>query len=53
MYVLLIKNSNEVIDRIPSNSLKEAVSFFRQRKQMDEESFNNLYEVKEDAKKER
>ena len=36
------------VDRIESNSLEEAKIFFMRRKQMDEETFDRLYEVKED-----
>ena len=36
------------VDRIESNSLEEAKKFFMNRKQMDEETFDRLYEVKED-----
>ena len=36
------------VDRIESNSLEEAKKFFINRKQMDEETFDRLYEVKED-----
>ena len=35
-------------DRIQSNSLKEAKLFYMRRKQMDEKTFNKLYEVTED-----
>ena len=45
MYKLMLKDSDEVIDRIQSTSLKHAELFFMQRKQMDEETFNKLYEV--------
>ncbi len=48
VYKLILKNSNDTVDRIHSNSLEEATMFFIRRKQMDEETFNKLYEVKED-----
>ena len=37
------------IDRIESKNLEEAVAFFMNRKQMDRETFNKLYEVTEDG----
>ena len=49
-YTLRLKNSNDTIDRIRSNSLEEATMFFIRRKQMDEETFDKLYEVKIDEK---
>ena len=50
-YTLKLKNKeNDTIDRIHSNSLEEAISFFMGRKQMDKETFNKLYEVKQDEK---
>ena len=50
MYNLILKSSNsrEVIDKISADSLEEAITFFMGRKQMDEETFNKLYEVKQD-----
>ena len=48
MYKLILKGGDEVVDRIQSNSLEEATSFFMGRKQMDEDTFNKLYEVKQD-----
>jgi|TARA_B100000287_G_scaffold223347_1_gene210735 hypothetical protein len=49
MYNLILKSeSREVIDRISADSLQEATAFFIGRKQMDEETFNKLYEVKQD-----
>ena len=48
MYKLILKGAGESIDRIHSNSLEEARMFFMRRKQMDEETFNKLYEVIED-----
>jgi|TARA_R110000824_G_scaffold320832_2_gene507799 hypothetical protein len=49
-YILRIKDGGKGsrIDRIESNSLEEAKSFFMSRKQVDEKTFNNLYEVNED-----
>jgi len=53
IFGLLLKNSGDVIDKTHASNLEEAINFFRNRKQMDEKTFNNLYEVKEDARKER
>ena len=36
------------IDRVPAESLEHAKAFFMERKRMDEETFNKLYEVIED-----
>ena len=49
-YMLRIKNGGKGsrVDRIESNSLEEAKIFFMRRKQMDEETFDRLYEVTED-----
>tara|TARA_B100000287_G_scaffold409550_1_gene437018 strand:- start:763 stop:924 length:162 start_codon:yes stop_codon:yes gene_type:complete len=46
-YILRLKNGKERVDRISANSLEEAISFFIRRKQMDEKSFNRIYEVVE------
>ena len=48
IYKLQLKNSDEVVDRIHSDSLENAILFFIRRKQMDENTFNKLYEVKAD-----
>jgi len=50
-YILRIKNGGKGsrIDRIESNSLEEAKLFFMRRKQVDEETFNKLYEVIENG----
>jgi hypothetical protein len=46
-YILRLKNGGEGsrIDRINSDSLENAKSFFMERKRMDEKTFNKLYEV--------
>ena len=46
-YILRLINGGEGsrVDRIESKSLEEAKLFFMRRKQMDEETFNKLYEV--------
>ena len=48
MYKLLLKDSDEVIDRIKSVSLEQAKLFFINRKQMKEKAFDKIYEVKKD-----
>jgi len=48
-YILRLKNEqHSFADRIQSNSLEEAKSFYMIRKQMDEETFNRLYDVELD-----
>ena len=49
-YILRLKDGGKGsrIDRIRAESLEHAKSFFMQRKRMDEETFNKLYEVIED-----
>jgi hypothetical protein len=46
-YILRLKNGGKGsrVDRIESVSLKEAKSFFMERKRMNEETFDILYEV--------
>ncbi len=51
MYCLILKSSNEIVDRISSSNLDEAKLFFMGRKQMNEKNFNKLYEVKIDDTK--
>ena len=51
-YVLRLKtNDGDIVDRILSESLKEAMEIYVARKQMNEETFNKLYEVTEDDEK--
>lgn len=50
MYILILKGADEVVDKIQSSSLEQAKLFFMQRKQMSEEQFDKLYEVKEDVR---
>lgn len=45
-YGLFIKNSNEVINNIPSRNLEEAKQFFISQKQLSEEKFDQLFEVR-------
>tara|TARA_A100001515_G_C4563490_1_gene207371 strand:+ start:287 stop:451 length:165 start_codon:yes stop_codon:yes gene_type:complete len=53
MYTLLLKNNTEIIDKVSAKNLEEAKFFFMNRKQMNEETFNNLYEVKKEDDKKR
>ena len=46
-YILRLKSDNSRVDSIKSSSLEEAKLFFMRRKHMDEETFDNLYEVTE------
>tara|TARA_Y100001973_G_C5129072_1_gene296743 strand:- start:267 stop:419 length:153 start_codon:yes stop_codon:yes gene_type:complete len=46
MYCLVLKSSNEVIDRTSANNLIEARLFFIERKRMKEDAFDSLYDVK-------
>jgi hypothetical protein len=50
MFSLILKSSNEVIDRTSANNLKEAREFFILRKQMKPKAFDSLYMVEQDAK---
>ena len=49
-YILRLRGEGRQgrVDRIQSNNLKEAKLFFISRKQMNEKTFNKLYEVTED-----
>ena len=49
-YILRLKGGGKGsrVDRTNAKSLKEAKAFFMFRKQMDEETFDKLYEVNED-----
>lgn len=49
-YILRLKSDNSRVDSIPASSLKKAKEIFMGRKQMDEETFNKLYEVKKDER---
>ena len=49
-YTLRLLNvEHDRVDRIQSNSMREAVEFFMNRKRMDKETFNKLYEVTENG----
>ena len=47
-YILRLKVDGGRVDAIHASSLEEANYIFMTRKQMSEETFNKLYEVKED-----
>ena len=47
-YDLRLKVDNSRVDAIHASSLEEANYIFMTRKQMNKETFNKLYEVKED-----
>ncbi len=48
MYKLILKSTKEQIDRIKASGLEEAKSFYIARKQIDEKTFNKIFEVVED-----
>ena len=51
-YELMLKD--EVVDRVPSDSLENAKMFFVQRKQMTEEQFSKIgYSVRDELPKEK
>jgi hypothetical protein len=47
-YKLVRKGINEIVDTVNTKSDREAKQYFQLKKQLDKESFDNLYEVKED-----
>ena len=47
-YKLVRKGINEIVDIVNTKSDREAKQYFQLKKQLDKESFDNLYEVKED-----
>ncbi len=47
-YKLVRKGINEIVDTVNMKSDREAKQYFQLKKQLDKESFDNLYEVKED-----
>ena len=49
-FELCLKPSGEVIDRVDTDNLEYARSFFIQRKQMDEATFDKLFDVKHSSK---
>ena len=47
-FKLVNKRTKEVVDTVGTRLLEYAIEYFQVKKQLDEESFNKLYEVKED-----
>ena len=43
MYNLMLKDSDEIVDRVQAHNLKQARLFFIDRKQMNEKTFDSLY----------
>ena len=44
-YDLILKKNKERVDRISANSLEEACYMYVERKRMEKEAFNKIYEV--------
>ena len=47
-FKLVHKQSKEVVDTVGTRLMRYAKEYFQVKKQLDKETFNNLYEVKED-----
>jgi len=47
-FKLVNKRTKEVVDKDGTRLLEYAIEYFQVKKQLDKETFNNLYEVKED-----
>ena len=47
-FKLVNKRTKEVVDTVGTRLLEYAIEYFQVKKRLDEESFNKLYEVKED-----
>ena len=47
-FKLVNKRTDEVVDTVGTRLLEYAIEYFQVKKQLDKETFNNLYEVKED-----
>jgi hypothetical protein len=47
-FKLVNKRTQEVVDTVGTRLLEYAIEYFQVKKQLDKESFNRLYEVKED-----
>lgn len=47
-FKLVNKRTDEVVDRVGTRLLEYAIEYFQVKKQLDEKSFNKLYEVKEE-----
>ncbi len=46
-FKLVHKQSNEVVDTVGTRLLEYAIEYFQNKKQLDKETFNRLYEVRE------
>ena len=46
-FKLVHKQSNEVVDTVGTRLLEYAIEYFQEKKQLDKETFNRLYEVRE------
>ena len=47
-FKLIHKRSNEVVDKLGTRTLDYAKEYFQQKKRLPFETFNKIYEVKED-----
>jgi hypothetical protein len=47
-FKLVNKRTKEVVDTVGTRLLEYAIEYFQEKKKLDKESFNRLYEVKED-----
>ena len=47
-FKLVNKRTKEVVGTVGTRLLEYAIEYFQVKKQLDKETFNNLYEVKED-----
>jgi|TARA_B100001093_G_scaffold160930_1_gene153356 hypothetical protein len=47
-FKLIHKRSNEVVDKLGTRTLDYAKEYFQQKKRLPLETFNKIYEVKED-----
>jgi hypothetical protein len=47
-FKLVNKRTKEVVDTVGTRLLEYAIEYFQVKKQLYKETFNNLYEVKED-----
>jgi len=47
-FKLVNKRTQEVVDKVGTRLLEYAIEYFQVKKQLDKESFDRLYEVKED-----
>ena len=47
-FKLVNRRTKEVVDTVGTRLLEYAIEYFQVKKQLDKESFNRLYEVKED-----